>query len=159
MVTDLGRDLVLVESLRMTSILQSFPFLDPSRGEAILTAQRHLVKFWSLKEHNVLFGCLLSTFLAMIVEEILHLQGSFQGALGLDDSVRYRCNCPHLYLTEGHSIHWKFFLANQKLFHLIWSALRISQFGPTEDATTIQINFFRSIVTFTFTIHSKIKEI
>ena len=52
-------DLVLVESLRMTSILQPFPFLNPSCGEAILTARRHLAKFWSLKEHNVLFDCLL----------------------------------------------------------------------------------------------------
>ena len=115
-------DLVLVESLRMTSILQPFPFLNPSRGEAILTARRHLAKFWSLKEHNVLFDCLLWTFLAMIVGEILHLRGFFQGALGLDNSVRYRCNRPHLYLTEELSIRWRFCLANQKLFHLTWSA-------------------------------------
>ena len=76
-----------------------------------------------LKEHNVLFDCLLWTFLLMIVVgEILHLQGSFQGALGLDNCVRYRCNRPRLYLTEEHSIRWKFCLVNQKLFHLIWSA-------------------------------------
>ena len=52
----------------------------------------------------------------------LHLQGSFQGTLDLDNSVCYRCNRPHLHLTEEHSIRWKFCLANQKLFHLIWSA-------------------------------------
>ena len=76
-----------------------------------------------LKEHNVLFDCLLWTFLLMtVVGEILHLQGSFQGALVLDNSVCYRCNHPRLYLTEEHSIRWKFCLVNQKLFHLIWSA-------------------------------------
>ena len=57
-----------------------------------------------------------------VVGEILHLQGSFQGALVLDNSVCYRCNHPRLYLTEEHSIRWKFCLVNQKLFHLIWSA-------------------------------------
>ena len=36
--------------------------------------------------------------------------------------VRYRCNRPLLYLTEEHSIRWKFCLVNKKLFHLIWSA-------------------------------------
>ena len=41
------------------------------------------------------------------VGEILHLQRSFQGALDLDDCVRYRCNRPRLYLTEKHSIRWK----------------------------------------------------
>ena len=72
---------------------------------------------------NVLFDCFLWTFLLMIVVgEILHLQGSFQGALGLDNCVRYRFNRPRLYLTEEHSIRWKFCLVNQKLFHLIWSA-------------------------------------
>ena len=58
----------------------------------------------------------------IVVGEILHLQGTFQGALGLDNYVHYRCNCPRLYLTEEHSIRWKFCLVNQKLFHLIWSA-------------------------------------
>ena len=58
----------------------------------------------------------------IVVGEILHLQGSFQGALGLDNCVRYRCNRPCLYLTEEHSIRWKFCLVNQKLFHLICSA-------------------------------------
>ena len=58
----------------------------------------------------------------IVVGEILHLEGSFQGALGLDNCVRYRCNRPRLYLTEEHSILWKFCLVNQKLFHLIWSA-------------------------------------
>ena len=52
----------------------------------------------------------------------MHLQGSFQGALVLDNCVRYRCNRPLLYLTEEHSIRWKFCLVNQKLFYLIWSA-------------------------------------
>ena len=58
----------------------------------------------------------------IVVGEILHLQGSFQGALGLDNCVRYRFNRPSLYLTEEHSIRWKFCLVNQKLFHLICSA-------------------------------------
>ena len=58
----------------------------------------------------------------IVVREILHLQGSFQGALGLDNCVRYRCNRPRLYLTEEHSTRLKFCLVNQKLFHLIWSA-------------------------------------
>ena len=57
-----------------------------------------------------------------VVREILHLQGSFQGALGLDNCVRYRCNRPRLYLTKEHSIRWKFCPVNQKRFHLIWSA-------------------------------------
>ena len=53
-----------------------------------------------LKEHDVLFDCLLWTFLLMIVVgEILHLQGSFQGALVLDNWVCYRCNRPCLHLT------------------------------------------------------------
>ena len=56
------------------------------------------------------------------VGEIWHLQGSFQGALGLDNCVRYICNRPCLYLTEEHLIRWEFCLVNQKLFHLIWSA-------------------------------------
>ena len=78
--------------------------------------------FYRPKEHNVLFDCLLWNFLLMIVVgEILHLEGSFQGALGLDNCVRYRCNRPRLYLTEEHSIRWKFCLVNQKRFHLIWS--------------------------------------
>ena len=77
----------------------------------------------SRKEHNVLFDCLFGTFLLLIVVgEILHLQASFQGDLGLDNCVRYRCNRPLLYLTEEHSIRWKFCLVNQKLFHLIWFA-------------------------------------
>ena len=46
----------------------------------------------------------------------------FSSALGLDNCVRYRFNRPRLYLTEEHSIRWKFCLVNQKLFHLIWSA-------------------------------------
>ena len=58
----------------------------------------------------------------IVVGEILHLQASFQGDLGLDNCVRYRCNRPLLYLTEEHSIRWKFCLVNKKLFHLIWSA-------------------------------------
>ena len=58
----------------------------------------------------------------IVVGEILHLQGSFQGALGLDNCVLYRRNRPRLYLTEEHSICWKYCLVNQKLFHLIWSA-------------------------------------
>ena len=58
----------------------------------------------------------------IVVGEILHLQESFQGALGLDNCVRYRCNRPRLYLTEEHSIRWKFCLVNHKLFHLIWFA-------------------------------------
>ena len=36
--------------------------------------------------------------------------------------VRYRCNRPLLYLTEEHSIRWKFCLVYQKRFHLSWSA-------------------------------------
>ena len=53
-----------------------------------------------LKEHVVLFDCLLWTFLLMIVVgEILHLQGSFEGALVLDNWVCYRCNRPRLHLT------------------------------------------------------------
>lgn len=104
---------------------QAFCSLSPSLIRRVAKRfRRHgdKAKFWSSKGHNVLFGCLFWTSLAMIVEEILHLQGFFQGALGLDNSVRYRCNSPHLYLTEEHSIRWKFCLANQKLFHLIWSA-------------------------------------
>ena len=58
----------------------------------------------------------------IVVGEILHLQGSFQGALGVDNCVRYRCNRRCLYLKEEHSIRWKFCLVNQKLFHLICSA-------------------------------------
>ena len=58
----------------------------------------------------------------IVVGEILHLQASFQSDLGLDNCVRYRCNRPLLYLTEEHSIRWKFCLVNKKLFHLIWSA-------------------------------------
>ena len=58
----------------------------------------------------------------IVVGEILHLQASFQGDLGLDNCVRYRCNRPLLYLTEEHSVRWKFCLVNKKLFHLIWSA-------------------------------------
>ena len=65
----------------------------------------------------------------IVVGEILHLQGSFQGALGLDNCGRYRC----LYLTEEDSIRWKYCLVNQKLFHFFGSLPRISQFGPTED--------------------------
>ena len=42
--------------------------------------------------------------------------------LGLDNCVRYRFNRPRLYLTEEHSIRWKFCLVNHKLFHLICSA-------------------------------------
>ena len=38
----------------------------------------------------------------IVVGEILHRKGSFQGALGLDNCVRYRCNGPRLYLTEEH---------------------------------------------------------
>ena len=57
----------------------------------------------------------------IVVGEILHLQGSFQGALGLDNCVRDRFNRPRLYLTEEHSIRWKFCLVNL-IFHLIWSA-------------------------------------
>ena len=72
-----------------------------------------------LKEHNVLFDCLLWIIVA---GEILHLQGSFQGAIGLDNCVRYRCNRPRLYLTEKNSIRWRFCLVNQNLLHLIWSA-------------------------------------
>ena len=79
-----------------------------------------ILEFW---RNNVLFDCLLWTFLLMIVVgEILHLQGSFQGALVLDNCIRYRCNRPGLYLTEEHSIRREFCLVNQKLFHLIWSA-------------------------------------
>ena len=52
----------------------------------------------------------------IVVGEILHLQRSFQGALGLDNCVRYRCNRPRLYLKEEHSTRWKFCLVNQKLF-------------------------------------------
>ena len=33
----------------------------------------------------------------IVVGEILHLQGTFQGALGLDTCVHYRCNCPRLF--------------------------------------------------------------
>ena len=58
----------------------------------------------------------------IVVGEILRLQASFQGDLGLNNCVRYRCNRPRLCLTEEHSIRWKFCLVNQKLFHLIWSA-------------------------------------
>ena len=54
----------------------------------------------------------------LLLERFWHLQGSFQGALGLDNCVRYRCNRPRLYLTEEHSIRWKFCLVNHKLFHL-----------------------------------------
>ena len=60
----------------------------------------------------------------IVVGEILHLQGSFHDTLGLDNCVRYRCNRPRLYLTEEHSIRWKFCLVNQKLFHLNWSACK-----------------------------------
>ena len=58
----------------------------------------------------------------IVVEEILHLQESFQGALGPDNFVRYRCNRPRLYLAEEDSIRWKSGLVNHKLFHLIWPA-------------------------------------
>ena len=55
-----------------------------------------------LKGHNVLFDCLLWTFLLMIVVgEILHLQGSFQGALGLDNCFRCRCTCPRFVFDRG----------------------------------------------------------
>ena len=54
-----------------------------------------------LEETNVLFDCLLWTFLLMIVVgEILHLQGSFQGALGLDNCVRYRIVTAHVYIWQ-----------------------------------------------------------
>ena len=49
----------------------------------------------------------------IVVGEILPLQGSFQDALGVDDSVRYRCNRRRLYLTEEHLIRWKFCLAGK----------------------------------------------
>ena len=70
-----------------------------------------------------------------VVGEILHLQGSFHGALGLNNCVRYRCNRPRLYLTEEHSIRWKFFLVNHKLFHLVFSERRRFDlfFHPLED--------------------------
>ena len=116
-------DFRLVKIVQKLSHQNRKSFLDPSHGEAISTTRRHWAKFLSLKEHNVLFDYLLWTFLLMIVVgEISHLQGSFQGAIGLDNCVRYKCNRPRLYFTEEHSIRWKFCLVNQKLFHLIWSA-------------------------------------
>ena len=71
----------------------------------------------------------------IVVGEFLHLQGSFQGALGLDNCVRYRFNRPRLYLTEEHSIRWKFCLVNQKLFHLIWSASVNQSVGTPRNPT------------------------
>ena len=63
----------------------------------------------------------------------LHLQGSLQGALGLDNCVHYRCNRPRLYLTEEHSIRWKFCLVNQKLFRLIGDRFQIQWYRSRQN--------------------------
>ena len=91
----------------------------------------------------------------IVVGEILHLKGSFQGALGLDNYLRYRCNRPRLYLTEEHSIGWKFCLVNQKLFHLIWSASENQSVQTQRRRNPIRVKFFRSIVAFTFFFNHK----
>ena len=93
-------------------------FLDPSHGEAISTTRRYRrnSRVW----RN-------TTFCAIVCCEWLWLERfcifkDLFNALCLDNCVRYRCNRPCLYLTEEHSIRWKFCLVNQKPFHLICSA-------------------------------------
>ena len=78
-----------------------------------------ILEFWRNTTFCSVVCCELF-FQWLLLERFWHLQGSFQGALGLDNCVRYRCNRPRLYLTEEHSIRWKFCLVNHKLFHLIF---------------------------------------
>ena len=59
----------------------------------------------------------------IVVGEILHLQGSFQGILGLDNYVRYRCKRP---LDRGTFNTLEILSGKSETFPLIWSTFQES---------------------------------